>query len=93
MTKVIETEGIEKAVISSWESWDGDVSYVTFGGVVLQPSVYSYLEAEGFDLTLELFVDIFLEKSTTTVSAYDALSEKPVWERTFNLNVSVDFNS
>lgn len=93
MTKIIETEGIEKAVISSWKGWDGDISYATFSGIVLQPAVYNQLEAEGFDLTLQLFVDLNLEKSTTTISAYNSFVEEPIWERTFNLTVGVDFNS
>lgn len=89
MTKVIETEGIEKAIISSWKSWDGDVAYVSFGGVVLQPNVKTYLIDQALDLDLELFVGINFETSVVDISAYSTAQDEPEWTREFKLKASL----
>lgn len=89
MTKIIETEGIEKAVIYSWKGWDGDISYATFSGVVLQPSVEAYLLDQGLDLSLHLFVTINMDTCTAEISAYSEFEDEPQWERKFDLKVSI----
>jgi hypothetical protein len=89
MEQIIEAEGIEKAVISSWTGWDGDNTYLTFSGVVFQPEVLDYLVGQGLDLGVEIFVSINLENSTVDITGYSEDEESTVWERKLQLKASL----